>query len=92
MKDFTTWYFVCWKYSFFEKPLLTIIFNGFLYEEDTGFHCFLQAQNIWQIYFFHMMRNHENIEFFLNYAVFDSNIALRMDSTFTKLVSSTKEL
>ena len=26
--------------------------------------------------FFHMMRNHENIEFFLNYAVFDPNIAL----------------
>ena len=23
-----------------------------------------------------MMRNHENIEFFLNYAVFDPNIAL----------------
>ena len=47
----------------------TVIFNVFLYEEDTDFHCFLQAQNIWQIYFFHMMRNHDNIEFFLNYAV-----------------------
>ena len=60
--------FIFWK---------TVIFNGFLYEEDTDFHCFLQAQNIWQIYFFHMMRNHENIEFFLNYAVFDPNIALK---------------
>ena len=35
--------FIFWK---------TVIFNGFLYEEDTNFHCFLQAQNIWQIFFF----------------------------------------